>query len=55
MESKDLKRIVDERGLKQSWIASKLKVSTALVSQWINGTKPISEYHKIELRALLES
>lgn len=54
MEGKELKRIVEERGIKQSWIASKLKVSTALVSQWIAGTKPISDSHRIELRSLLE-
>lgn len=53
MEGKELKLIIDDRGIKQSWIAGKLHVSTALVSQWIAGTKPISDTHKVELRALL--
>ena len=53
MESKLLSTILKERGIKQSWIAEKLKVSTALVSQWVSGDKPISERYQIELRALL--
>ena len=53
MEAKELKAIVKLKGLKQRWIADKLKVSDALVSQWIKGEREISSSHKIELSKLL--
>ena len=34
----NLRRIMDEQGLKQVDIVHGLKVSTATVSQWVNGT-----------------
>lgn len=53
MEAKELKAAVKEKGLKQRWIAEKLKVSDTLVSQWIKGDREISSGHKIELSKLL--
>ena len=53
MEPKLLKSIITERGIKQTFIAGKLKVSKGLVNQWIKGISPISEHHQIELRKLL--
>jgi plasmid maintenance system antidote protein VapI len=53
MESKELKAILHGRGIKQTWVASKLKVSKQLVNQWVSGTATISESHQIELRKLL--
>lgn len=52
MESKTLKSIVADRGIKQSFIATKLGVSPALVHQWIKGVRPISKKYQIELKAL---
>lgn len=53
MEPSQLKSILTTRGIKQAWVADKLKISAALVNQWVKGKKTISEKHQIELRALL--
>jgi len=53
MESKELKEIIESRGIKQTWIAKKLGVSKALVNQWVKNTTPIAENQKIELKSLL--
>lgn len=53
MEGKQLKQIIESRGIKQTFIASKLGVTKALVNQWTKGTTPIAERHKIELKSLL--
>lgn len=53
MTGKELKRIIEDRGIKQIWIAEKLKISPGLVNQWINSGKTISDSHKIELKSLL--
>lgn len=53
MEGKKLKQIISEKGIKQSWIANKLNVSNALVSQWVKETKPISENHSKLLKEIL--
>lgn len=55
MESKTLKAIITQRGIKQKWIAKKLNVSGTLVSGWIKGTKAISDRHSIELQTLLNN
>ena len=53
MESKELKSHIEQRGIKQSFIAKKLGVSKALVSQWVKGTTPIALSKQIELKSLL--
>lgn len=53
MKSEQLKKIVDDRGIKQAWIARKLKISRAVVNQWVNGTASIPEPRVEELKNLL--
>ncbi len=53
MEGKELKRIITDRGIKKTFIAKKLGVSKALVSQWTKDVTPIAQRHKIELKNLL--
>lgn len=53
MEPKLLKAIINDRGIKQTFIARKLGVSKGLVNQWVKETALISEKHQIELRKLL--
>ena len=53
MEAKTLKRLIDEKGIKQSFIAKKLGVSRALITQWINEGRPIAERHLPELKRIL--
>ena len=53
MESKELKQIIESRGIKQTFVAKKLGISKALVNQWMKGHTPIAERHKIELKSLL--
>lgn len=54
MESKELRSILEQRGIKQTWVAEKLKVSRGLVNQWVRDVNPIPEKYQIELRALLK-
>lgn len=53
MEAKQLKLLVKEKGIKQSFIADKLNVSKALVTQWIKGDRPIASHHLIDLKRIL--
>ena len=45
MEGKQLKRLIDDRGLKKKFIAAKLSVSNGLITQWVNGSRPIADRH----------
>lgn len=54
MESKELKQILLDRGIKQTWIAGKLGVTKGLVNQWVKDKTPIAERHQIELKSLLQ-
>lgn len=49
----DLKQQIKDKGLKQVWIAEKMGVGKALVSQWVSGTTPVAEKHIVKLRALI--
>lgn len=53
METKDLKTAIESKGIKQSWIAANLRVSKALVNQWMKDKTPIAERHQVELKRLL--
>lgn len=53
MEAKKLELLIKERGIKQTFIADKLKVSKALVTQWVKGDRPIANHHLVELKRLL--
>jgi len=53
MEGKQLKRLISEKGIKQTFIADKLKVSKALVTQWVKGDRPIAANHVLELKRIL--
>lgn len=53
MDQKQLELILKERGIKQSWVADKLKVSESLVSKWVKGSHTIGDKYAAELRALL--
>lgn len=54
MEAKTLRSIIQEKGIKQSWIATKLGVTRALVNQWVQGTVTVPEKHKSELKRILQ-
>ena len=54
MDNKKLQEILRQKGIKQTWVAEKLGVSSALVSQWISGEKQISDKYRIELISLLK-
>jgi len=53
MEGKKLSLLISEKGVKQTWIAEKLKVSKGLVNQWVKGKRPIAKKHELELQKLL--
>ncbi len=54
MEAKTLRSIIQDKGIKQSWIASKLGVTRALVNQWVQGTVTVPEKHVSELKRILQ-
>lgn len=55
MEAKKLEQLIKERGIKQSFIADKLRVSNTLVSQWVKGTRPVAERHVVDLKRILSA
>lgn len=52
MNGKKLKSILEERGIKQKWVADKLGISSAMVNQWVTGDRPISNEREKELKKL---
>lgn len=53
MEAKQLELLIKQKGIKQSFIADKLKISKALVTQWVKGDRPIADRHILELKRIL--
>jgi len=54
MEAKTLRSIIQEKGIKQTWIAEKMGVTRALVNQWVKGTTIVPLKHVDELRRILQ-
>lgn len=54
MEAKTLRSIIQDKGIKQSWVAQKLGVTRALVNQWVKGTVTVPEKHKADLKRILQ-
>lgn len=53
MEAKQLELLIKDKGIKQSFIADKLKISKALVTHWVKGTRPIADHHILDLKRIL--
>jgi transcriptional regulator with XRE-family HTH domain len=53
MEGNQLKAILEERGIKQTWVAEKLGIKKSQVNQWVKGVNPIPDKYKPELRHYL--
>lgn len=49
-----LATIIDERGLKRSWIAQKIGVSRSAVTRWADGDWPIPPKRAAQLAELLD-
>jgi len=54
MEAKTLRAIIQEKGIKQTWIAEKMGVTRALINQWVNGTVIVPDKHKENLKRILQ-
>lgn len=54
MEAKTLRSIIQEKGIKQTWIATKMGLTRALINQWVNGSVPVPEKHRDELKRILQ-
>jgi transcriptional regulator with XRE-family HTH domain len=52
MEARQLKSLIKDRGIKKNYIAEKLSVSNGLITQWINGSRPIPQRHIPGLRKI---
>ena len=49
----DYKKKIQERGLKQRWIASQLGVSHEILNKWVNNKVDMPETRRGELEKLL--
>lgn len=54
MECKELQQILNDRGIKQTWVAKKLGVTKSQVNQWVKEVNEIPDKYKIELNHLLQ-
>ncbi len=50
----NLEKILKYRGIKLSWLAGRLDVSSALISMWIKGKRTPNELHKKEVSWILQ-
>lgn len=48
-------QLISDRGIKKSFIASKLSISNSLFSLFINGKQPLQQPEIIKLEAFIES
>ena len=48
-----LKNKISSLGIKQTWLAEKLGVSSAQLSYWLNETRPIPKDKETELKNIL--
>lgn len=55
MNGNKLKSILEEKGIKQKWVASKVGVTPQMVNQWIKGVAPISSDKEMALKRLFNS
>ena len=53
MEGKELRKILDERGIKYSWLAEQLKVSEPTITKWMNEDMPISSERVAEIKTII--
>ena len=45
----NLKQIIEERGLKQGWIAERVGVDDSVMSLWVNNKRQPNGFHLIKL------
>jgi predicted transcriptional regulator len=48
-----IKEIIKEKGIKKSWLASKIGVSKTLMSFYLNGDRPIPPKVEEKIREIL--
>lgn len=53
MEAEKLKYLIQKKGIKKNFIARKLNISNAMVTQWVKGLRPIASHHLPELKKIL--
>ena len=53
MEGKELRKLLDERGIKYSWLAEQLKVSEPTITKWMNEDMPISGERVAEIKTII--
>lgn len=54
MNEKQVKSILDSKGIKYIWFAEQLGVGKSLVTQWFNNGIEIPEKHHIRIAEILE-
>lgn len=53
MEAEKLRSLIEDKGIKQTWIARKLGITKVQVNQWVSGKAGIPEKYLEELKKLL--
>jgi len=54
LEGKDYKKLIEEGGLRQSWIAKKIGVTPAMFSFFLNGKRRMRQEYITKLNKVLK-
>ena len=55
MTGKELRSILDEKGIKYSWLAAQLSVSEAAITKWMDESMPISAERVAEIKTVVNN
>lgn len=50
---KELKSIIESKGIKQKWIAEQVKISLPLLSMYLSGKRNMPKHIELSIKALL--
>ena len=50
MNGTELRKLLDDRGIRYNWLAEKLSVSEATITKWMNDDMPISANRVLEIK-----
>ena len=54
MNGIELRKSLDDKGIKYSWLAEQLKVSEATITKWMNEDMPISDIRVAEIKTIIK-
>ncbi len=54
MNGTELRKLLDDRGIRYNWLAEKLKVSEPTITKWMNEDMPISDERVAEIKLIIK-